>query len=328
VRIYNCSAIAQTVALCITLFISFCAEAQQPNKIARIGFLGNTSANDSLKPFRGRLHELGYTEGQNIVIEPRYYEGKIGRLPDLASELVGLNCDIIYTIGNEAAQAGKNATKEIPIIISNTSDAVRSGFVASLARPGGNITGLTSIGGELAGKRLALLQEVIPKLSRVGFLWSPTSPTTSFNLNDTEAVARSLGVDIQSLEVKDSDGIARAFQRASSRSSEALLVDAGGFFAANQNRLIDLALKHRLPASYSNARYVQAGGLMTYGPDRLAQYRRAADYADKILKGAKPANLPVERPQKFELVINLKTAKQIGLTIPPNVLARADQVIR
>jgi ABC-type uncharacterized transport system substrate-binding protein len=221
VRIYNCSAIAQTVALCITLFISFCAEAQQPNKIARIGFLGNTSANDSLKPFRGRLHELGYTEGQNIVIEPRYYEGKIDRLPDLA-------------IGNEAAQAGKNATKEIPIIISNTSG----------------------------------------------------------------------------------------------RSSEALLVDAGGFFAANQNRLIDLALKHRLPASYSNARYVQAGGLMTYGPDRLAQYRRAADYADKILKGAKPANLPVERPQKFELVINLKTAKQIGLTIPPNVLARADQVIR
>ena len=226
------------------------------------------------------------------------------------------------------ALAAKNATKKIPIIISNTSDAVRSGFVASLAWPGGNITGLTSIGGELVGQRLDLLKEVIPTLSRVGFLWSPTSPTTSFNLKETEAVARSLGVSIQSLEVKHSDEIERAFETASSKRSEALLLDAGGFFAANQNRIIDLALKHRLPASYSNARYVEAGGLLTYGPDRWAQYRRAADYADKILKGAKPADLPVERPQKFELVINLKTAKQIGLIIPPNVLARADKVIR
>ena len=307
---------------------SICADAQQPKKIARIGFLGNTAVNDSIKPFRGRLHELGYIEGQNIIIEPRYYEGKVDRLPELASELVRLNCDIIYTIGNEAAQAAKNATKKIPIIISNTNDAVRSGFVASLARPGGNITGLTSIGGELTGKRLELLKEVIPKLSRVGFLWSPTSPTTADNLKETEAVARSLGVGIQSLEVKDSDEIKRAFETANNKRSEALLVDAGGFFAANQKRIIDLALKHRLPASYSNARYVEAGGLLTYGIDRWAQYRRAADYADKILKGAKPANLPVERPQKFELVINLKTAKQIGLTIPPNVLARADKVIR
>ena len=231
------------------LAVAVIVEAQQPKKVPRIGYLGNTSVNDSIKPFRGRLHELGYTEGQNIIIELRYYEGKIDRLPDLASELVRLNCDIIYTIGNEAAQAAKNATKEIPIIISNTSDAVKSGWVVSLARPGGNITGLTSIGAELTGKRLELLKEVIPKLSRVGFLWSPTSPTTADNLKETEAVARSLGVGIQSLEVKDSDQIERAFQTASSKRSEALLVDAGGFFAANQNRIINLALKHRLPAN-------------------------------------------------------------------------------
>ena len=306
------------------------AWAQQPKKIARVGYLGNTASTSAIdmKPFHERLRDLGYIEGQNITIEYRYFDGKVERLPELAAELVRLNCDVIVAIGNEAAGAAKNATKETPIVMASTSDAVRSGLVASLARPGGNITGLTSMGAEIYGKRLELLKEMIPKLSRVGFLWSPTSPVAADNLKETETVARSLRVGIQSLEVKGPDDIEGAFQAATNKRAEALLVDGSGFFTANQKQIIDLAIKHRLPAMYPNTRSVEAGGLMTYAGDRSEQYRRAADYVDKILKGAKPADLPVERPKKFELVINLKTAKQIGLTIPPNVLARADRVIR
>ena len=295
----------------------------------RIGFLGNFSGRDSaITPFRERLRELGYVEGQTLTIEPRYWEGKAERLPEVAAELVRLKCDVIFTTGNEAAAAAKIATKEIPIVIANTGDAVRSGFVASLARPGGNVTGLTSVGAEIRGKQLEVLKEVLPKLWRVGFLWSPTSPNATDNLKETEAAARSLRIAVESLEVKGPEEIEAAFQTASQKKAEAILMDGGGFFAFNQNRLLQQAAKSRLPAMYSNARYVEAGGLMTYTHDRSEQYRRAADYVDKILKGAKPADLPVERPKKFEFVINLKAAKQIGLTIPPNVLARADRVIR
>jgi putative ABC transport system substrate-binding protein len=306
------------------------ATAQQPKKVARIGYLGNVASplNDDIKPFRERLSELGYLEGQNLAIEYRYFEGKVKLLPALAAELVRLDCDVIYAIGNEAAEAAKNATKEIPIVISNTNDAVRSGFVASLARPGGNITGLTSMGGEIHGKRLELLKEIIPKLSRVGFLWSPTSPVAGDNLKEAEAAAKSLRIGIQSLDVKGPDDIERAFQAAVNKRAEALLVESGGFATAHQKQIIEQAAKRRLPVVYPNTRFVEAGGLMTYANDRKVQFRRAAEYVDKILKGTKPADLPVERPKKLELIINLKTAKQIGLTIPPNVLVRADRVIK
>ena len=323
------TAVSSMLVAVVLLAVGVIAEAQQPKKLARIGYLGNTaSGQDVSAPFRERLRELGYIEGRNITIESRYWEGKAERLPELAADLVRLNCDVIFTTGNEAAEAAKNATKEIPIVIANTGDAVRSGFVASLARPGGNVTGLTSVGAELKGKQLELLKEVVPKLARVAFLWSPTSPLAAGNLKETETAARSLRIRIQSIEVKGPEDIDAAFQAATKNRAEALVVDSGGFFAFNQKRILELAAKSRLPTMYGNIRYVEAGGLMTYTHDRNAQYRRAAEYVDKILKGAKPGDLPVERPTKFELVINLKTAKQIGLTIPPNVLARADKVFK
>jgi putative tryptophan/tyrosine transport system substrate-binding protein len=314
------------------LLLALCtfAQAQQPKKVSRVCYLGNTASGRDVAStrFRERLRELGYIDGQNIAFEPRYWEGKVERLPELAAELVRLKCNVIFTTGNEAAEAAINSTKEIPIVIANTGDAVRSGFVASLARPGGNVTGLTSVGAELAGKRLELLREVIPKLSRVAFIWSPSSPIARDNLKETEIVARSLRVEIQPIEVNEPDDIQEGFQAAAKKRAQALFIDSGGFFAFNQSRLLEQAAKSRLPAMYSNARYVEAGGLMTYAHDRNVQYRRAAEYTDKILKGAKPADLPLERPKKFELIINLKTAKQIGLTIPQKVLARADRVIR
>jgi putative ABC transport system substrate-binding protein len=281
-----------------------------------------------MRGLRERLNELGYIEGQNITIEYRYFDGKVERLPELAAELARLKPEVIVVVGNEAIRAVKNTMKETPVVMVSTSDAVMRGFVASLARPAGNITGLTSMGSEILGKRLELLKEIVPRLSRVGFLWSLTSPVAADNLKDTEILARSLRVEILSLEVKESADNERAFQAATNKRADAVLVEGGAFLTAHQKQIIELAAKHRLPTMYPNARYVQAGGLITYAGDRSKQYRRAAEYVDKILKGAKPADLPVERPKKFELVINLKAAKQIGLTIPPNVLARADRVIR
>jgi len=306
------------------------AGAQQAKKVPRIGYLGNTTSTSAIdvKSFRERLSELGYIEGQNITIEYRYFDGKVERLPELTAELLRLKPEVIVVIGNEAIRALKNATAETPIVMVSTSDAVKRGFVASLARPGGNVTGLTDMGSEILGKRLELIQEIIPKLSRVGFLWSPTSPVATDNLKDAEIVARSLRVEILSLEVKESADNGKAFQAATNQRADALLIDGGAFFTAHQKQTIELAAKHRLPTMYPNARYVMAGGLMAYAGDRSEQYRGAAEYVDKILKGAKPAELPVQRPKKFELVINLKTANQIGLTIPPNVLARADKVIK
>jgi len=320
------------VAISVFLFAAIhLADAQQPKKVARIGYLGGANASISafnLKPFRERLRELGYIEGQNITIEYRHHEGKLERLPELAVELVRLDCDVIVTSGTEAVVAAKHVIKTIPVVMGFGADAVKLGIVADLARPGGNITGLTSFPAELWGKRLELLKEVVPKLALVGFLWTATNPNADAELKETEAAARSLHVGFQSIEVKGPDDFEEAFRAVTKKRVGALMVSGGTFFAFHQKRIIDLAAKSRLPAMYGNVRYVEAGALMTYADDRPYQFRRAAEYVDKILKGAKPADLPVERPKKFELVINLKTAKQIGLTIPPNVLARADKVIK
>jgi putative ABC transport system substrate-binding protein len=245
-----------------------------------------------MKPFRERFRELGYIEGQNFTIEYRYFDGKVERLPELAGELVRLKLDVIVVVGNEAARAIKSATNQTPIVMASTNEAVRSGFIASLAHPGGNITGLTSMGSEIIGKRLELFKEIIPNLSRVGFLWSPTSPVAVDNLKETKTFTRSLRVEILSLEVKGSDDVEGAFRAATNKRAEALLVDGGGFFTAHQKQIIELAIKYRLPTMSPNARYIAAGGPMTYANDRREQSRRAADYVDKTLKGTKPANCP------------------------------------
>ena len=308
------------------------AEAQQPKKVARICYLGASNASTEaiyVKPFRERLREIGYVEEQNLTIEYRFSEGKVDRLPDLAVELVRLNCDVIVTTGTEAAEVAKKVIKTIPVVMAFGGDAERRGIIASLARPGGNITGLTSINTELNGKRLELLKEIIPKLSQVGYLWSPTNPDADYAVKETETVARYLRLGIQSLEVREPDDIERAFQAATKKRAQALMLGGGGgFLSSHQKRILELAAKSRLPAIYPNTRYVEAGGLMTYGEDRSEMFRRAAEIVDKILKGTKPADIPVERPKKFELVINLKAAKQIGLTIPPEVLARESRIIK
>ena len=317
------------IPVLILALISF-SEAQQPKKVARICFLGASNASTEtiyVKPFRERLREIGYVEEQNFTIEYRFSEGKVDRLQDLAAELVRLNCDVIVTSGTEAAEVAKKVIKTIPVVMAFGGDAERRGIIASLAHPGGNITGLTSINTELSGKRLELLKEIIPKLSQVGYLWSPTNPDTDYAMKETETVARSLRLGIQSLEVKGPDDIERAFQAATKKRAQALMLGGGGFLSSHQKRIVELAAKNRLPGVYPNVRYVEAGGLMTYSEDRSEMLRRAAEIVDKILKGTKPADIPVEQPKKFEFIINL-TAKQIGLTIPPSVLARADRVIR
>ena len=319
--------------VCALFFVLCCSAlpaSALPKKIARIGLLANTIATSTsdMKPFYARLTELGYVQGQSYLVDARYFNAKTERLPELAAELVRLKPDVIVVIGNEAIAALKRTTKDIPIVMTSASEAVRSGFVASLARPGSNITGLTSMGADIMGKRLELLQEINPKLTRVGFLWTPSSPVAADNLKETEAVARALKVQLLTLEAKNSADNERAFQTAANTRADALLIEGGAFFTAHQSQLIELARKYKMSTSYPNTRYVEAGGLLTYGLSRPEQFRRAADFVDKILKGAKPADLPVERPTKFELVINLKAAKQIGLTIPPNVLARADRVIK
>jgi len=308
------------------------ADAQQPKKVARICSLEGGAASGPaairMKTFRERLRDLGYIEGQNISIEYRNWEGKVERLPDLAAELVRLNCDVILTAGTQAAQAAKNATKTIPVVMGFGDDAVRHRIVADLARPGGNITGMTSIGAEIYGKRLELLKETVPKLARVAFLWSPTNPDADYQVKEIETVARFLKVGLQSLQVKGPGDIEGAFQAATKGRANGLMLEAGGFFAFHRKRIIELAEKNRLPAMYPTVTSVETGGLMTYGEDRSEMFRRAAEIVDKILKGTKPADIPVDRPKKFEFVINLKAAKQIGLTIPPEVLARASRIVR
>ena len=313
----------------ILLTASSFAEAQRQEKLPRIGFLStaaHSSLSSRLEAFRQGLRELGFIEGKNIAIEYRSAEGKPDRLPELAAELVRLNVDCIVTAGETPTRAAKQAISTIPIIMTTVGDPVVLGFAASLARPGGNITGLSTVSPDLAGKRLELLKETIPKLSRVAVFSDPRSATTE--LKETEAEARLLTVQIISLQVQSLDELENAFRSSTKSRADAIVIGTGGFFNTHQKRIVELAAKHRLPGMYIEQEFVLAGGLMTYATSIPELYRRAATYVDKILKGAKPADLPVEQPKKFELIINLKAAKQIGLTIPPNVLARADKVIQ
>jgi len=315
---------AMLLALCIS------ATAQQPKKIPRVAYLAGSSATSQssrVEAFRQGLHELGYVEGKTINIEYRYAGGKSDRLPALAAELVRLPVDIIVTAGPEPTRAAKRSTTTIPIVMGFDDDPVASGMVASLARPGGNITGLSSLGPEISGKQLELLKDVVPHLSRVTALGTSTRPNTAQVLKEIGPAAATLGVQLQYRDVITPDDIATAFKAAKGH-ADALLVLASPVFTVERKQLAELAVKNRLPVIYYRQEFVEDGGLMSYGASYTDLTRRAAYYVDKILKGAKPADLPVEQPTKFELVINLKTAKQIGLTIPPNVLARADKVIK
>jgi putative tryptophan/tyrosine transport system substrate-binding protein len=308
------------------LALSLPAQAQQQVKVPGIGYLGGAF---SMHPaFLQRLRDLGYVDGKNIAIEPRYAEGKLDRLPDLAAELVRLKVDIIVTQGTPAAQAAKKATNTIPIVMATGGDAVGSGLVASLARPGGNITGLSTLATDLNAKRLELLKEVVPKISRVAYLANPDIVPEMIGLKNLESVGPSLGVTVKFVAMRGPEELESAFSEAVRDKVHAAI------FAQNQNyipyrhQVVSLAAKQRLPVMYGWEDFSEAGGLMFYGVSLSDLYRRAAVYVDKILKGARPADLPVEQPAKFELVINLKAAKQIGVTIPPNVLARADRVIK
>ena len=315
-------------AICAMLLALCCfAEAQQPGKIARVGVLTPTFA-VGLEPLHQGFRDLGYVKGKNLAIEYRFAEGKLDRLPALAAELVALKVDVIVAVGGPSVQAAKRATETIPIVMTNAGDPVEQGFVASLARPGGNITGLSSFTTDLAGKRLELLREIILKLSRVAVLWHPDAIGSTLAWKESQLAAREQGLQLQSLEVRGHEDLDGAFRAASKERAQALVALRSPTVAIERKRIAELAIKNRLPVIYDDIAYVEAGGLMSYGTKHADLYRRAAIYVDKILKGAKPADLPVEQPTKFELVINLKTAKQIGLTIPPNVLARADKVIK
>ena len=303
------------------------AEAQQPKKVPRIGFLAAPSQSffsARAEGFRQGLRNLGYIEGKNIVIEYRYAEGNQGRLPDLAAELVSLRVDVIVATG-AGGLAAKNATQTIPIVFAAVQDPVASGLVDSLAKPGGNVTGLSILAPELSGKRLELLKEVVPKITRVAFLWGSSALVTK---KETQTAAKALGLQFQSLEVRDSKDFDTVFEAATKGRVQALLTSPSSFLNTHQARIIEFVTKNRLPAMYGEPEFVDAGGLMSYTLNAADLFRRAATYVDKILKGRKPADLPVEQPTKFEFIINLKAAKQIGLTIPPNVLARADRVIK
>jgi ABC-type uncharacterized transport system substrate-binding protein len=307
------------------------AQAQQPTKISRIGFLGASSASTlaaRIEALRQGLRELGYVEGKSIVIEYRWAEGKFDRLPALAAELVRLKVDVIVTGGTTSTRAAKKATVTIPIVMGFDNDPVGNGFVASLAHPGGNITGLSTLAPEISGKQLELLKEIVPRLSRVAVLGSSTTPGTAQARREIELAAGALKVQLQYLDVLSPKDIETAFQAASKGHADAVLALTNPILNQNRKALADLAVKNRLPAIYYSAEFVEDGGLMTYSVSTTDPFRRAAVYVDKILKGAKPAELPVEQPQKFEFIINLKAAKQIGLTIPPNVLVRADKVIK
>jgi putative tryptophan/tyrosine transport system substrate-binding protein len=306
-------------------------DAQQVKRIFRIGFLtvASSPAEASwLNAFQQGLKDLGYVEGQDYTIEQRSAAGVYERLPQLADELIRTKVNFILSGGSSATRVAQKATRTIPIIMANSTDhPVTTGFVASLSRPGGNITGLTSIGTELSGKRLELLKETLLKASRVAVLLNPKNPGHASRLKEMEMAAHGLGITLQSLPVRSSD-IESAFREAAKKKADALNVMGDGLFNSHRIGIAELAIKNRLPTMYDRDDFVEAGGLMSYGVAVDDLYRRAASYVDKVIKGAKPGELPVEQPTKFELVINLRTAKQIGLTIPPNVLARADRVIR
>jgi len=324
-----------SIVIAVTLLaVAVIAEAQQPKKVPRIGYLSSLDpARESSRAeaIRLSLRELGYIEGQNIAFEYRYAALKQDRYPELAAELVRLKVDIIVVAGGvPAIRAAKNATKTIPIVmVGSGADPVEFGLVESLARPGGNLTGITNLGGELGGKRLELLKEAVPRVARVAVLYDPSSLASVRELKGgLPDVARALTLTVQSWEVRDKDSFERVFTAVSKWRPDGLYVPPGPLINPNRKQIVGFALKSRLPSMYSIREPVNAGGLMSYGADEADSYRRVAYYVDRILKGAKPADLPVEQPTKFELVINLKTAKQIGLTIPPEVLARATKIIR
>ena len=307
------------------------AEAQPAAKIPRIGLLSSFSPSDTVRwhqAFRQGLRDLGWVEGKNISIEYRYANGRDDHLPGLIADLVRLKVDIIVTSVTPDALAAKNATRAIPIVMASAGDPVVTGIVDSFARPGGNITGLSQISPELAGKRLELLKEIVPKLSRVAVLWNPQGTTSPLSWKEIQLPARELKVQLHSLEIRSSNDFDKAFKDATKARARALAIMPDPVFAGNLKRIAALAAKHRLPSIFHLSEFPDAGGLVSYGPDRSDQFRRAATYVDKILKGRKPSDLPVEQPMKFEFIINLQAAKQIGLTVPPNVLVRANRVIR
>ena len=315
------------VAITVFCLRDFHAYAE-PGKIPLIGYLAPTKYEDREEAFRRGLRELGYVEGRNIRIEWRIGEPNIDRLRELAAELVRLNVDVIVATSTFPVQATKSVTKTIPVVFAGVLDPIESGFVASLAHPGGNITGLSLLATELSGKRLELLKEAFPKLTRVAVLWNSEHPATAHLLSETQAAGREFSVSLHAVQVRGANDFDAAFAAITKNNDQALLTIPDPLTNSEGRRIAEFAAKHRLPTVFDIVETINAGGLMAYGVNRLEPYRRAAYYVDKILKGAKPADLPVEQPTKFELVINLKTAKQIGLTIPPNLLARADRVIK
>jgi putative tryptophan/tyrosine transport system substrate-binding protein len=326
---------SKVVSLAIALLLMILpwpnfAEAQLPAKLLQLGILtfDVPRSEPFLEVFFQELRRLGYVEGQNIAFEFRSAEGRVDRIPDLAAELVRLNVNVIFASATGAALAAKNATSKIPIVFTAVSYPVGSGLVASLARPGGNITGLTNLTTDLSAKRLELLKEAFPDVSPVAVLSNPKDPISGPILQEVETAARAFAVKLQLFEVGDPKEFDSALSRMTRARAGSLLVLTSQMFLRQRARIVDIAAKHRLPTMFWTAEFVAAGGLMSYGTNTTDLYRRAATYVDKILKGTKPADLPVEQPTKFEFVINLKTAKQIGVTIPPNVLVRADKVIR
>jgi putative ABC transport system substrate-binding protein len=324
-------AVPSILVAVVLLTLCVFAEAQQPAKIPRIGVLISASpsiASPRIQAFQQGLRELNYVEGKNLIIEYRYAEGRVETVPELTEELVRLKVDIIVTDTSNAIQAAKNATKAIPVVFTAANDPVGDGQVASLAKPGGNLTGFSLLAPEVNWKRLELLKEVTPKATRIAFLTRSGTAIVEQRFKEAEADAKGLGLQLQFLGAKGPDDLESAFDAAKQSGVQAVIVHPSTFAVTNRARIIDLTAKNRLPAIYPSTPYAEAGGLMSYGPDIVDNNRRAAVYVDKILKGTKPADLPVQQPTKFEFVINLKAAKQIGLTIPPNVLARADRVIK
>jgi putative ABC transport system substrate-binding protein len=313
----------------VLLAAPLAAEAQQARKVPHVGVLQAGAPPEPLvEAFREGLRDLGYVEGRDIVLDYRWAEGKLDRLPELAAELVGLRVDVITTLSTPAAIAARHATTTIPIVFTGVGDPVGTGVVSSLAHPGGNVTGLSILATELSGKRLEILREMVPKVSRVAMLWNDTNPSMVLRVREAEAAASTLGVTLLSLGVHDLIAFDAAFAAIVNGRAGALLTLVDPFTRQHRRRIVDFAAQRHLPAMYEAREFVEAGGLMCYGPSLLVIQRRSAAYVDKILKGAKPADLPVELPTRFELVINLKTAKALGLTIPPSVLARADEIIQ
>ena len=319
------------LALYALLFAhSFPAAAQQPQRVPRIGFLepsGSATASPRLQSFRQGLHELGYVEGKTIAIEYRSAEGKPDQLAELAAELVRLKVDIIFALGSPAIAAAKNATQTIPVVMSG-GDPIRSGLVASLARPGGNITGLSNFSPDLAGKRLELLKEAVPSITRVAVIWNQADQTMGVEFGETLLGAEGLGVQLQSLAVREQSDLERAYEAAANGGADAIVVIADQFITGNRPQLVALSAQSRLPTISGDRDFPRAGGLMAYGPNMRELYSHAAYYVDKILKGAKPGDLPVERPMTFDFVVNLKTARELGITIPPEIMLQVTEVIQ